>query len=465
MPPLCLAFSTPPPTLRAVTKNFSLYLALRYLRPKRTFVSVITLISILGVTLGVSVLIVVIAVMAGFHAQMKELAVGYEAHIEARDAWGTSMFGENHRPPDAADKPWREVIKDLRKTPGVVSASPMVRGLLLIESQGSMAPAWMWGIQQEDGNRLAEKQKEMVESGELDLSGDNIVLDGGVAHSFGLKVGDTVTVYAPSNLNGIVQTIREIDDKPEAEKQAAFKQLKELVLPLDLKVTGIINPPQFQDSDKMAIGVVPLHVAQELRGIDDGISSIGIELQEPYMAGPIKEQLLKDKVLPDSWEAFTWMEAHARLFGAVQNEMMMMYIILFIIVLVAAFCVMNTMITVTVQKRREIGIIAALGTRIGQIMWVFLWQGMMVGAFGAVCGLAVGLSVAYNLNSIRDFLNDRLKLQLFDPAIYGLVELPAKVLPKDVAIICGGAFVLCSVAALVPAFLAARTEPAVALRD
>ncbi|WP_075087812.1 hypothetical protein [Verrucomicrobium spinosum] len=88
-----------------MTKNFSLYLALRYLRPKRTFVSVITLISILGVTLGVSVLIVVIAVMAGFHAQMKELAVGYEAHIEARDAWGTSMFGENHRPPDAADKP------------------------------------------------------------------------------------------------------------------------------------------------------------------------------------------------------------------------------------------------------------------------------------------------------------------------------------------------------------------------
>ncbi len=161
--------------------------------------------------------------------------------------------------------------------------------------------------------------------------------------------------------------------------------------------------------------------------------------------------LLKDKkILPDSWESFTWMEAHARLFAAVQNEMMMMYVILFIIVLVAAFCVMNTMITVTVQKRREIGIIAALGTRIGQVMWVFLWQGMMVGAFGSLCGLGAGLSVAYNLNSIRDFLNDKLKLQLFDPAIYGLIDLPAKVLPWDVAIICGGAFVLCTVAALVP---------------
>ena len=446
-------------------KSFSLYLALRYLRPKRTFVSVITLISVLGVTLGVGVLIVVIAVMAGFHAQMKDLAVGYEAHIEARDAWGSSMFGEKHRPKDVQEKSWRDVLKGIRSTPGVVSASPMVRGLLLIESQGGMAPAWMWGLDQEDGNRLAAKQAKLIEGGQLDLAGDNIVIDKGLAEAWGLHIGDKVTVYAPSNLNGIVQSIREIDDKPEAEKQAAYKQLKDLVLPLDLTITGIINPPQFQDSDKMSIAVLPLHVSQELRELDDGISSIGIELQEPYKAEEIKNLLREKKVLPESWEAFTWMDAHARLFAAVQNEMMMMYVILFIIVLVAAFCVMNTMITVTVQKRREIGIIAALGTRINQIIWVFLWQGMFVGAFGSLCGLAAGLSVATNINSIRDFLNNHINLGLFDAKIYGLIELPAKVLPSDVAIICGGAFVLCTVAALVPAFLAAKTEPAVALRD
>lgn len=448
-----------------MTKNFSLYLALRHLRPKRTFVSVITLISILGVTLGVAVLIVVIAVMAGFHSQMKDLAIGYEAHIEARDAWGTSMFGEGQRPKEVAEKPWREVLKDLRNTPDIETATPMVRGLLLVESPGGMSPAWMWGLDQADGNRLAEKQKALIEQGALDLTGDNIIIDSGLAHMWGLNVGDEVTVYAPSNLNGIVQKIREIDDKPEAEKQEAYKGLKELVLPLQLTVAGIINPPRFQDSDKMNITIVPLHVAQELRGLDDGISSIGIELKEPYQASAVKKQLLGAGVLPDTWEAFTWMEAHAQLFAAVQNEMMMMYVILFIIVLVAAFCVMNTMITVTVQKRREIGIIAALGTRIGQIMWVFLWQGMMVGAFGSLCGLATGLSLAYNLNNIRNWLNDSLNLRLFDPEIYGLIELPARVLPMDVTIICGGAFVLCTVAALVPAFLAARIEPAVALRD
>ncbi|WP_075087813.1 ABC transporter permease [Verrucomicrobium spinosum] len=340
----------------------------------------------------------------------------------------------------------------------------MVRGLLLIEAEGNMAPAWMWGIQQEDGNRLAEKQKEMVESGELDLSGDNIVLDGGVARAFGLKVGDTVTVYAPSNLNGIVQTIREIDDKPEAEKQAAFKQLKELVLPLDLKVTGIINRPSFRTQTRWPLAWCHCMWRRSFGASMTASPASGSSFRSLHGRAD-QRAAFERQGAPGILGGLHLDGAHARLFGAVQNEMMMMYIILFIIVLVAAFCVMNTMITVTVQKRREIGIIAALGTRIGQIMWVFLWQGMMVGAFGAICGLAVGLSVAYNLNSIRDFLNDRLKLQLFDPAIYGLVELPAKVLPKDVAIICGGAFVLCSVAALVPAFLAARTEPAVALRD
>jgi lipoprotein-releasing system permease protein len=448
-----------------VIKSFSLYLALRYLRPKRTFVSVITLISVLGVTLGVGVLIVVIAVMAGFHAQMKDLAIGYEAHIEARDAWGTSMFGDGQRPPDAVDKPWREVLKDIRANPEVVSASPMVRGLLLVESEAGMAPAWMWGLDQEDGNRMIEKQKELLHEGAIDLGGNNIVIDKGLADFWQLRVGDSVTVYAPSNLKNIVETVREIDNKPEEEKQAAYSQLKELTLPEELTIVGIINPPQFQDSDKMNIAVIPLHLAQEMRGLQDGISSIGIELKEPYQASTVKAALFDSKAMPHTWEAFTWMEAHSRLFAAVQNEMMMMYVILFIIVLVAAFCVMNTMITVTVQKRREIGIISALGSRIGQIMWVFLWQGMFVGATGAICGLGAGLAIANNLNTIRGWINHYLKVDLFDANIYGLIELPARVLPMDVAIICGGAFVLCTLAALVPAFLAGRTEPAVALRD
>lgn len=446
-------------------KNFSLYLALRYLRPKRTFVSVITLISIAGVCAGVAILIIVIGIMRGFHAQIKDLAQGYEAHIEAQDSWGTSMWPSEKRPTDAKDKPWREVLKAIRETPGVISASPMVRGMVLVESREGMSPALMWGVKQDDGNRLLEKHKKLVVEGELDLGGDTVALDRNYTSAFHVQLGDKITAYAPSNLKELVRKMREIDAKPEAERAEAYKQLKELMLPLDLGVSSIIEPPSFQDSSKMPIIVVPLHVAQELRGLEDGITSIGIELSEPYQAGPLRNKLVETEVLPSTWEAYTWMEQHERLFAAVQNELMMMYVILSFISLVAALCVMNTMITVTVQKRREIGIVAALGSRLSQIMGVFIIQGMIVGAFGAVAGLGLGVLVTSNLNRIRDWLAEALDVQLFDQAIYGLVEVPSKVLPHDIAIICCGAFLLCTLAALVPAWLAARIEPAAALRD
>jgi lipoprotein-releasing system permease protein len=448
-----------------VIKHFSPYLALRYLRPKRTFVSVITIISILGVAAGVAILIIVIGIMRGFHGQIMDLAQGYEAHIEAVDSWGTSMMPSGKRPPEARDRPWRDVLQSIRATPGVISASPMVRGLVLVESQEGMAPSAMWGVKEDDGNRLVEKHKNFIKEGTLDLTSDTVALDSGYAAAFHVNLGDKITAYAPSNLKELVQKMREIDEKPEAERAAAYKELKELMLPLDLTVSAIIEPPSFQDSSKMPIIIVPLHVAQELRGLDDGITSIGIELTHPYQAGPIRNQLMDQEVLPSTWSAYTWMEAHERLFAAVQNELMMMYVILSFISLVAALCVMNTMITVTVQKRREIGIVAALGSRIGQIMSVFIIQGMIVGTFGALAGLGLGVLITSNLNHIRDWMAQTLNVQLFDQAIYGLVEVPSKVLPHDVGIICIGAFVLCTLAALVPAWLAARIEPAVALRD
>lgn len=446
-------------------KNFSLFLALRYLRPKRTFVSVITLISVLGVAAGVTVLIVVIAVMAGFHDQIKQVAMGYDSHIEAADHWGTSMLGEKKRPPDVKEKSWRDVLKDVKQTPGVTSAAPLVRGMILIEANGYITPTFMWGMRSDDSNRIAAKHEKLLIKGSFDLSDDNLVLDNRLAQAWGVQVGDKVTVYAPSNLQELVRSMREIEEKPEAEKQASYKKLKDLVLPLDLKVSGIFTPPKLQDMSDITVTLLPLHVAQELYGLDDGIHGLGIEVINPYEAGQIKQQLIKSGALPESWDASTWMEQHKALFDTVQNELEMMYFVLFIIVIVAAFCVMNTMITVTVQKRREIGIISALGSQISQIIWIFLSQGMIVGALGAASGVGFGLVIVHYRNTIRQGIAMMTGREIFDSSIYGLIEIPAKVVPQDVGIICSGAFILCTLAALVPAFIAARTEPAVALRD
>ncbi len=198
-----------------------LFLALRYLRPRRTFVSVITVISVLGVSLGVAVLIVVIAVMAGFHDQIKKLAMGYETHIEAADRYGSSMWPSKDRPSDVEEKSWREVLKSIQATPGVVSATPIVRGLLLIEGPNhNMAPALMWGLNQEDGDRLTQKHAKLLvdpPNGKIDLQsddqGDKIVIDEAVARAWDVRLGDKVTVFAPSNLRDLARMARELDEK------------------------------------------------------------------------------------------------------------------------------------------------------------------------------------------------------------------------------------------------------------
>jgi len=158
------------------------------------------------------------------------------------------------------------------------------------------------------------------------------------------------------------------------------------------------------------------------------------------------------------------MELNRQIFGAVDMERRMMFFLLFAIILVAAFCIMNTMITVTVQKRREIGLMKALGAQIQQIVWLFLGQGMIVGAVGTLIGIGSGLLLVHFRNPILDWLSDSFHLTIFPKDVYMLGELPAKVVPGDVVIISIGAFLICSVAALVPAYIAARLEPAVALR-
>ena len=258
--------------------------------------------------------------------------------------------------------------------------------------------------------------------------------------------------------------MREIDEKPKAEKDEAYSKLKSIVLDQELTISGIFTPPRFQDSSDVFLMLVPLHVAQELRDMQGGISTLGVELAEPYKADAFKDKMRAD-VLPKSWVAYSWIDQHAQLFATVENEMQMMYFVLFFIVIVAAFCVMNTMITVTVQKRRDIGIIAAIGGRAEQIMGVFVLQGLIVGILGSLVGLAMGLMVVWLRNDIRGVISRLTGREIFNSNIYGILEIPAQVLPWNLFTICSGAFLLCTFAALVPAWVAARVDPAVALRD
>src|SRR4030095_11987242 len=181
----------------------------------------------------------------------------------------------------------------------------------------------------------------------------------------------------------------------------------------------------------------------------------------PYGAERVKEAI--EKFLTPPQFAQTWIDMNSQYFEAVRLERTVMFFLLFFIVVVAAFGIMNTLITVTVQKRREIGIMKAVGATIGQIMGVFLFQGIVVGVFGTLTGLGLGMTLSRFRNEFSRWLAGTMHIEIFPRAVYQFSEIPAEVIPSDVVKICIAAFIICSLAALIPAYFAARVDPVKAL--
>jgi lipoprotein-releasing system permease protein len=228
---------------------------------------------------------------------------------------------------------------------------------------------------------------------------------------------------------------------------------------LSLEVVAIFSSLQYGQ-----LAIVPLGAAQEIADLGDSINGIGIVTGDAYRMGELTDRLLAQ--VPVGWtQPITWMERHEQWFSAVEMERTMMYFVLFIILFVAGFSIMVTMITVTVQKRQDIGIIGALGGQVNQVAWVFVAQGMIAGVIGIICGLGLGGLILHQRNAIRDGIQKLTSFQIFDSGVYGLSEIPALILPKDLIIISVGAFVLCTLAAVIPAVFAARVDPAKALRN
>ncbi|MEI6416613.1 MAG: FtsX-like permease family protein, partial [Verrucomicrobiota bacterium] len=208
--------------------------------------------------------------------------------------------------------------------------------------------------------------------------------------------------------------------------------------------------------------LVPLHIGQELYGLGDNIHGMAVWTNDADRAALV-QQTLRQK-LPEDFSVSTWMDANKQLFDAIAMERHVMFFLLMFIILVAAFGIMNTLITVTVQKTREIGILKALGARTAQIIGIFLVQGMVVGFIGVVTGLALGMTLIRWRNEVSNALSSILGIDIFPRSVYQFSQIPAEVVPSDVALICISAFVICSVAALIPAWLASRMDPVKALR-
>jgi lipoprotein-releasing system permease protein len=426
-----------------MSQPFSLFLALRYLKPKRTFLSLITVISILGVTLGIMVLILVISVMTGFEQELRRKVLGFDAHLVAG---GERVLFD-----------WTEQSDLIRGVEGVTGVAPFVQGPVLVEFMGRRLAPKIRAIDPELEREVTTLQDFMV-AGELQLDGNDVVIGSALAGILGVGVGDTITLYSPGNLDEIIDGINRLESAGDKETSAAA--LREMILPLELTVTGIFSSGRYlYDSEFL---LVPLHIGQEIYGLGDGVHGLTIKTVHPYQAATIRERMRGqiDPTLPMA----TWMDMNRELFEAIHMERNVMFFILLFIVIVAAFGIMNTLITVTVQKTREIGILKALGARTGQIIGVFVGQGIVVGLFGTLIGLGTGVWLVQYRNQVSQWLSGVMGIEIFPASIYQFSEIPAEIVPSDIAIICASAFAICTVASVIPAWFAARMDPVKALR-
>ena len=424
---------------------FSFFLALRYLKPKRTFISIITLISVLGVMLGVTVLILVISVMTGFDRELRQKVIDFDAHILVSSEDILSN--------------WRALKDKIDKTPGVVATAPFVQGQVIVEFENRRLAPMIRGVDPTQEENVIPLRK-FIKHGKLDLEGDSTVLGVELARKLRVAVGDKVIVYSPGNLGEVLDGMKKLEKAKGDDEKKVINRLREIILPKELMVTGIFETGHYLHDSEFLL--VPIYVGQELYGLGDALHGITVKTDNPYGAERVKQSI--EQFLEPPAFAQTWIDMNHQYFEAVRLERTVMFFLLFFIVVVAAFGIMSTLITVTVQKRQEIGIVKALGANISQIIWIFLGQGTVVGLFGTLTGLGLGMTLIRYRNEFSRWLASTLHIEIFPREVYQFSEIPAQIVPQDVWIICISAFFICSFAALIPAYFAARLDPVKALR-
>jgi len=417
---------------------FELLLALRYLRPKRTFVSIITLISILGVALGVAVLIIVISVMSGFDRDLRAKILGFNGHLRIV-ATGQTMANDD------------AVMNLVAANKNVAGVAPYVLGPVLMETepvgneQPFFAAPYVRGADPARENSVSVLPQSII-AGKFDLSRQGMVIGTALAQSMNLAVGDRVSIYSPNELKKL--------------KEHQGKSNEEAVLPDDYTVTGIFDVGYYDYN--YSVVVTSLENAQELYDLGDNVHGLMVILHDPYQAATVSNELAN--ALGPSYTITTWMQENSALLGAVIVEKNVMFYLLFFIVIVAALCILSAQITFVVQKTREIGMLKALGATNLQISGVFLAQSAIIGVLGVLAGYGLGILALTYRNEFLHFMNRWTGFELFPASIYGFNALPAVIDFRDIAVICGSSFIICILGGVLPAWRAGRLKPVEALR-
>ncbi len=412
-------------------RPLELYIGLRYLRAKRRnqFISFISMTSMLGIVLGVTALITVLSVMNGFEKEVRERILGMASHI--------TISGYNGPLQD-----WRRLDERVRKLePRVIGAAPYIRKEAMFSAGRAVTGALVRGILPELDPEVSDVWEHMLVGDLADLRpGEfNIVLGRGLARSLGVMPGDKVTMVTP---------------QASSTPAGIMPRMKRFT------VTGIFEVGMHEYDSALAL--IHIDDAAKLFRTQGGVTGLRLKLDDLYQAMPVRAQLAQ--ALPGGYWVSDWTQRHANLFRAVKIEKTMMFLILSLIIAVAAFNIVSTLVMVVTDKQADIAILRTLGSTPASITLIFVIQGTVIGLVGVLLGAVGGISLALNVDSVVAWLEGVLGMQFMPADVYYISTFPSELHWDDVTKIVAISFGLSVLATLYPAWRASRTQPAEALR-
>ncbi|MGQ9365182.1 lipoprotein-releasing ABC transporter permease subunit [Azospirillum sp. ST 5-10] len=409
---------------------FERTVAMRYLRARRQegFISVIAGFSLLGIALGVATLIIVMAVMNGFRAELLGRVLGLNGHLNVYSAQGGPL-------------PNFDALADrLRAAPGVVQVTPTVEGQALVSARGTASGAVVRGVRPEDFRHRPTLAGNIAVGSLADFGGDRIAIGIRMAQRLGLTVGDELTLIAPQGNATAFGTVPRLRRFP---------------------IGAIFNVGMFEYDN--AFIFMPLEQAQIFFRTGDGsVTSLEVFVDDPTQLAAARSAILP--AVAGVGRVVDWQQSNASFFTALQVERNVMFLILSLIIMVAAFNIISSMIMLVKDKGRDIAILRTMGATRGMIMRIFFLAGASIGVVGTLAGLALGIAFALNIESIRQFIQSLSGTDLFSAEIYFLSQLPAKIDWGEVAQVAAMALALSFGATLYPSWRAARLDPVEALR-
>jgi lipoprotein-releasing system permease protein len=409
---------------------FELFIGLRYTRAKRRnhFISFISLISMLGIALGVAALIIVLSVMNGFQKEIRARILGITPHLQVMTEGGQLSN-------------WQPVLDIVTRHTEISAASPYVNGQGMLSHDENVQGVMVRGILPEGENKLTGLGDKMKAGSLTNLRAGEfgIVLGSDLARSLGTHLGDTILLITPQG---------------QITPAGMLPRLKQF------HVVGIFEIGMSPYDNSLAL--INLDDAQKLYRMGDSVSGISARLKDLDLAPRLAMEL--ERELPQDTYATDWTRQNANYFSVVAMEKKMMFIILSLIVLVAAFNIVSTLVMAVTDKQADIAILRTLGASPTSIMKIFMVQGVLIGLVGMLLGVGGGVLIALNIGTIIPFIEHLFGVQFLSKEFYYISELPSDLQSRDVITVASMSFLISLFATLYPSWRAAQTQPAEALR-